>query len=93
MPSSAAESEEGMHASSPPWACRECSGLTSQLQVEVCAEGARELGDSEARSGCWGTTRPLGPPAASKEGTVCFHFYSVSIYWVPPTFPIFSALT
>lgn len=64
MPSSAAESEEGMHASSPPWACRECSGLTSQLQVEVCAEGARELGDSEAR---WGAGVQQGPWALQRH--------------------------
>ena len=74
MPSSAAETEEGMHAPSPPGELRKYSGFFSQLGVEVCGEGEREPMDSEARVGCSGVAGPRVPPAALIKGTVCFHF-------------------
>ena len=85
MPSSAAETEEGMHAPSPPGELRKCSAFSSQLRVEVCGEGEQEPMDSEARVGCSGAAGPRVPSAALTKGTVRFHFLLSHIYWFPPT--------
>lgn len=74
MPSSAAETEEGMHALSPPGELRKCLAFSSELGVEVCGEGEQGPMDSEARVGCSGAAGPRVPPAALIQGTVCFHF-------------------
>lgn len=70
MPSSAAETNEGMNAPSlhpPAPQLRKCTRLAGSSELEVYSEEESGRGGSEARSGLWAILWPLGPLTASHE--------------------------